>query len=78
MACRLIYELSGSYLALTSVTGGFQDERVIFLKGERFFLPATPSVRTAGIFNAFIPSEFPRTPYAGSPLSEKDLFSDSR
>ena len=50
MACRLIYGLSGSYLALTGVTGGFQDERDIFLEGERFFLPATPSLRTAGIF----------------------------
>ena len=29
MACRLIYGLSGSYLALTGMTGRFQDERVI-------------------------------------------------
>jgi hypothetical protein len=29
MACRLIYGLSGSYLALTGMTGQFQDERVI-------------------------------------------------
>jgi hypothetical protein len=46
MACKLIYGLSGSYLALTGVTGGFQDQRVISLKGERLFLPATPSRRT--------------------------------
>ena len=48
MACKLIYGLSGVYLALTGVTGGFQEERVISLKGERFFLPVTLSLRTAG------------------------------
>jgi hypothetical protein len=39
MACKLIYGLSSCYLALTD---GFQDERVISPKGERFFLPAAP------------------------------------
>jgi hypothetical protein len=29
IACRLIYGLSGSYLALTGMTDRFQDERVI-------------------------------------------------
>jgi hypothetical protein len=83
MACKLIYGLSGSYLALTGVTGEFQDERVIFVKGGAVLSAGNPLFKDGGnlpmpLFPLSFPSEFPRTPPAGSPLSEKDLFWDSR
>ncbi len=45
MACRLTYGLSGSYLALTGVTGGFQDD---FNRLLGFWYSSLPHSKTVG------------------------------
>jgi hypothetical protein len=70
MACKLIYGLSGSYLALTGVTGEFQDERVIFVKGGAVLSAGNPLFKDGGnLPMPLFPLSFrePRVPEARFP-----------